>query len=239
MEPASEMTVTFRCAPQLEQVLPRPVPAVLGLPDWFKAMPQKVFNAISGQKDQTLKRCPPFIDAMTYGFLILLPVDLKVCDGEFSWDFDVPNGSVGEFPLSPIDFHDPSQATGTPFFEDDKFIIKFINFWTIQTPPGYSLLFTHPINRGDLPFTTLTGLVDCDTFYRAAVHFPARWDNADFTGVLRKGTPVVQCLPVKRKSWAARFDVLSAEDTAEMIELRDELLRETGIYRRQFRAPKR
>jgi hypothetical protein len=239
MDHSNEMTVTFRCAPQLEQILPRPIPAVLGLPDWFKAMPQKALNPISGQEDQTLKRCPPFIDAMTYGFLIPLPVDLEVHDGEFTWDFEAPKGFVSEFPLSPIDFHDSSQAIGTPFFEEDKFIIKFVNFWTIETPPGYSLLFTHPVNRADLPFTTLTGLVDCDMFYRSAVHFPARWHNADFNGVLRKGTPVAQCLPVKRESWVARFDVLSADDTAQMVDMRDELLRETGIYRRQFRAPKR
>jgi hypothetical protein len=239
MEQANEMAVTFRCAPELEKILPRPIPAVLGLPDWFKAMPQKAFNPITGHQDQTLKRCPPFIDAMTYGFLIPLPVDLEVHNGEFTWDFDVPKGFVSELPLSPIDFHDPSQIAGSPFFDEDRFVIKFVNFWTIQAPSDYSILFTHPVNRADLPFTTLSGLVDCDAFYQSNVHFPARWHDPNFEGVLRKGTPVAQCLPVKRESWIARFDVLSAEDTAHIVELRDELLRETGIYRRQFRAPKR
>jgi hypothetical protein len=239
MEQINQMTLTFRCAPQLESILPRPIPAVLGLPDWFKVMPQKAFNATSRREEQTVKRCPPFIDAMTYGFLIPLPVDLEVRDGEFTWDFDTPKGFVSEFALSPIDFHDPGQVAGTPFLDEDRYIIKFINFWTIQAPAGYSLLFTHPVNRADLPFTTLTGLVDCDTFYRTLVHFPARWHDVNFNGVLRKGTPVAQCLPVKRESWAAQFDVLSDEDTTQMVELRDDLLRETGLYRRQFRAPKR
>ena len=71
------MTVAFRCPPELEPFLPRPMPAVLGLPDWFKAMPPKAFNPSLGEDSQTLKRCPPFIDAMTYGFLIPLPTDLK------------------------------------------------------------------------------------------------------------------------------------------------------------------
>lgn len=239
MPDAKEMTLTFRCAPQLEKILPRPIPAVLGLPDWFKAMPQRAFNPISGRDDQTVKRCPPFIDAMTYGFLIPLAVDLEVRAGEFSWDFDAPKGLVSDFLLSPIDFHDPSQITGTPFSDADRYIIKFTNFWTIEAPPGYSILFTHPVNRADLPFTTLTGLVDCDTFHQSMVHFPARWRDPDFNGVLRKGTPVVQCLPVKRESWALRFDMLSNEDIAQMANLRDDLLRETGIYRRQFRAAKR
>jgi hypothetical protein len=239
MEQASQMKVTFRCAPQLEKILPRPIPAVLGLPDWFKTMPQKAFNPMTGHDDQTVKRCPPFIDAMTYGFLILLPVDLEVRDGEFTWSFDAPKGLFDEFSHSPIDFHDPSQIAGTPFFDEDRFIIKFTNFWTIQTPPGYSLLCTHPVNRADLPFTTLTGLVDCDAFHQSAVHFPARWHDVNFNGVLPKGTPVAQCLPVKRESWTAQIEVLSSDDTAKLIDIRDEMLRETGIYRRQFRAPKR
>ena len=33
------MTLTFRCPAELEGLLPPPVPAALGLPDWFKAMP--------------------------------------------------------------------------------------------------------------------------------------------------------------------------------------------------------
>jgi hypothetical protein len=239
MEQINQITLKFRCAPQLADILPRPIPAVLGLPDWFKGMPQKALAATSGREEQTVKRCPPFIDAMTYGFLIPLAVDLEVSDGEFTWDFDVPKGFLSEFPLSPIDFHDPSQVAGTPFRDDDRYIIKFTNYWTIEAPAGYSILFTHPVNRADLPFTTLTGLVDCDTYHGNQVHFPARWHDADFNGVLRKGTPVVQCLPIKREGWAAQFDVWSDEDTAHMVELRDELLRETGIYRRQFRAPKR
>jgi hypothetical protein len=236
---ADEMTLTFRCPGGLEKLLPRPIPAVLGLPEWFKAMPQKAFNPTTGEEDQTVKRCPPFIDAMTYGFLIPLAIDLEVRDGEFSWDFQVPEGFISEYSHSPIDFHDPSQIAGTPFFDDDRFIIKFNNFWTIEAPPGYSLLFTHPLNRADLPFTTLTGLVDCDAFRNSPVNFPARWHDGGFNGVLPKGTPVAQCLPVKRESWSARFDVLSGDAAARLIETRDALSRQTGVYRHQFRAPKR
>jgi hypothetical protein len=239
MDQANQMTLTFRCPAGLENILPRPMPAVQGLPDWFKAMPQKTFNPTLGIADQTVKRCPPFIDAMTYGFLIPLPVDLTVRDGEFTWNFGVPKGFVSEFAHSPIDFHDPSQAVGAPFYDADRFIIKFNNLWTIQAPEGYSLLFTHPVNRTDLPFTTLTGLVDCDTFYDSPLNFPARWHDVSFNGVLPKGTPVAQCLPVKREIWAGRFEAFSGEDTKRLIKTRDAMEHEDGVYRRQFRAPKR
>src|SRR5580698_1855090 len=238
MDQANQLTLTFRCPAALESVLPRPIPAVLGLPDWFKSLPAKTFNATMGKETETVKKCPPFIDAMTYGFLILLPIDLKVQDGEFTWNFDVPEGVVSEYSHSPIGFHDPSQIAGTPFFDEDRFIIKFNNFWTIEAPPGYSLLCTHPVNRTDLPFTTLTGLVDCDRFHDTPPNFPARWHDTSFDGVLPKGTPVVQCLPVKRESWNARFAALSGEDDTRLVATRDAIAREADVYRRQFRAPK-
>jgi hypothetical protein len=239
MDQANQMTLVFRCPPALEHLLLRPIPAVQGLPDWFKRLPAKSFNAIMGSETETVKKCPPFIDAMTYGFLIPLPIDLKVQNGEFSWDFEMPEGFVSEYSHSPIGFHDPSQIAGTPFHDEDRFIIKFNNFWTIETPPGYSLLCTHPINRTDLPFTTLTGLVDSDTFYDSPLNFPARWHDTEFNGVLPKGTPVAQCLPVKRESWVGRFELLSREDMARISETRETLGRQEDLYRRKYRMPKR
>ena len=239
MDQTSPMTVTFRCPPELEAILPKPIPAVQGFPDWFKALPQKAFSPISQMELMTIKKCPPFIDAMGYGFLIPLISDLKVENGEFFWDRDVPAGGVTNFTRSPIDYHDSVQVAGTPFFDDDRFVIKFNNFWTIETPPGYSLLFTHPLNRTDLPFTTITGLVDTDSYSDNLIGFPARWHNADFNGVLPKGTPVAQCIPVKREKWASKIEAMSTEAAVRLHDTATSVANEFGIYRREFRAPKR
>lgn len=239
MNQPREMNLRFRCPPELEGVLPQPIPAVLGLPDWFKSMPSQAFNPSMGIADHTVKKCPPFIDAMTYGFLIPLAADLVVRDGEFTWKSEMPPGFVGKYPHSPIDFHDPSQIPGAPFRDEDRFIIKFNNFWTIEAPEGYSMLFTHPLNRTDLPFTTLTGLVDCDSFTAAFVNFPARWHDMNFNGVLPKGTPVAQCLPVKREAWSGSCEKLSVADIARRLATRSAIKTETDVYRHQFRAPKR
>jgi hypothetical protein len=234
-----DMTLIFRAPPELLEILPPPIPAVQGLPDWFKALPQKAFNAISQSNTQTVKRCPPFIDAMTYGFLIPLPCDLKVENGEFSWDFDPPANDIDNFVRSPVAFHDPSQVAGTPFFEEDRFAIKFNNFWSIEAPPGYSILFTHPVNRPDLPFTTVTGLVDSDLYHDSRINFPARWNDIGFNGVLPKGTPVAQCIPFKRDSWTVRVERMSDDDIAKLREVAGAIEREHGVYRHEFRAAKR
>ena len=235
---ADQRGIVFRCPPELDRILPRPIPAVRGLPEWFKAMPQKAFSETAGEDVYTVKKCPPVIDAMTYGFLMPLVCDLKIENGEFTWQRDLPAG-IANYSRSPIDFHDSSQVAGTPFFDEDRYIIKFNNFWTIELPPGYSLLVTHPINRDDLPFTTLTGLVDADLYCEAFIHFPARWRDPDFNGTLAKGTPVAQCLPIKREIWTDQFETITGPNADRFRELGDSISKSLGVYRRQFRAPKR
>jgi len=239
LDQADGLPITFRCPPELEPILPRPIPAVLGLPDWFKELPAKAFSAALGEDELTVKKCPPFIDAMTYGFLIPLAADLKVENGELAWERDIPTGAFSNYPRSPIDFHDNNQVAGTPLHDDDRFIIKFNNFWTIELPPGYSILVTHPVNRQDLPFVTLTGLVDADRYRDNFIHFPARWCDAHFSGTLPKGTPVAQCLPLKRDHFGAHFGTLTGEAAARLHEVMGAVSRERGIYRREFRAAKR
>ena len=230
------MILTFRCPGELEGLIPAPTPAQAGLPDWLRTMPSQAFSAVAAGDDDTVKRCPPFIDAMTYGFLIPLICDLKVENGEFTWESDLPPGGAVSFPRAPIGFHDPSQVAGTPMFEPDRFLIKFHNLWTIEAPDGYSLLFTHPANRFDLPFTTLTGLVDCDRYHDVWIHFPARWHDANFSGVVPKGTPVAQIFPVRRETWAASTAAFTEEDTQRAHDIIREIRREKGVYRRGFRA---
>jgi hypothetical protein len=235
----TDLNVVFRCPPELEAVLPRPSLALLGLPDWFKTMPASAFSSVLQQEQLTVKKCPPFIDAMTYGFLIPLVTDLRIEDGAFSWDFELPRGAITGYSRSPLDFHDSAQVAGTPLFKDDTFVIKFNNFWTIESPPGYSLLVTHPVNRYDLPFVTLTGLIDTDLYRDNFINFPAQWRDASFQGVLPKGTPIAQCIPVKREIWSARFETIAGDAVGRLQATAAAVTSERGIYRRQFRAPKR
>ena len=235
MSADNKLTLKFRCPRELEGHLPPPVPASLGLPDWLKAMPTKAFSSINLREEETVKRCPPVVDAMTTGFLLPLICDLRVENGAITWDHDLPASGALDYPRSPISFHDAGQVTGTPLFDSDRFVIKFHNLWTVEAPEGYAVYFTHPANRFDLPFTTLSGLVDCDSYTDTWIHFPAHWHDTNFAGVLPKGTPIAQCIPVKRDNWIAETSAFSAEKTAAVHAFRNEMRGATGLYRRQLR----
>ena len=230
------MKVTFRCDPALEPVLPKPEPAKHGLPDWLKRMPMTAFSDFHGRDIRTVKQCPPFVDAMTSGFLIPLPCDVECDRGRFTWNWDLPQASAPEQTRSPLNFHVAAQLAGTPLAMGDRPAIKFNSFWTIALEPGWSLLAMHPINRFDLPFRTLTGLVDCDTFNEIGIFFPALWTDPDFVGLLPRGTPVVQCIPVRREPLDLVFEPMDETQLASFSATSREILETPGVYRERFRA---
>ena len=129
----------------------------------------------------------------------------RVENGAFSWDFANPGGAGAHFNRSPVSFHDNVQVAGTPLFDADQFVLKFNNFWTIETPPGYSMLITHPFNRPDLPFTTLTGLVDCDRYSETFINFPARWHRSGVQWRPAEGHPSGAMRPNASRRLASAF----------------------------------
>ncbi len=230
------MRVTFKCDPALRDLLPRPVAAREALPGWLRTMPAAAFSELHGEEVRTVKQCPPFIDAMSHGFMIPLPCDVRVEGGVLSWDWNLPNLAAAEHPRSPIGFHAPAQVTGTPFHDDDTVIVKFHSFWTVELEPGWSLFATHPVNRHELPFRLLSGLVDADRFSDIGILFPAVWTDPDFAGVLARGTPIAQCFPVPRAALSLNFAAFTPDETAHYAKTATDVLGEPGVYRKRFRV---
>ncbi|HEX2943860.1 MAG TPA: hypothetical protein VHO91_22580 [Rhodopila sp.] len=230
------MRIVFRCDPALEPHLPRPVPARAALPDWLRRMQNRAFSPTHGAEVRTVKQCPPFVDAMSYGFIMPLPCDVTVADGALSWRWDVPVPTVHAHPRAPISFHVPEQVVDSPLHQPDQFLVKFNSFWTIELEPGWSLFATHPVNRADLPFRLLTGLVDSDRFSDVGILFPAQWTDPGFSGILPRGTPVAQCFAVPRVPLDLVFETFSPERAAAYDSTATALLGAPGVYRRRFRA---
>jgi len=232
------MQVTFRCPPELFEFLPRPVAAKDGLPDWLRTMPGEALVADLGGEIRTLKHCPPLIDAMRAGFLMPLAADVRVENGAFSWGWDLPATALGRTTRSPLSFHHAEQAEGSPLHDPERVLLKFNSFWTIALEPGWSLLVMHPANRTDLPFETLTGLVDADLYGDGLIHFPARWRDPHFEGLLPRGTAVAQCLPVRRAALELGFEPLAGAAAERFAAVKDALAAEPGVYRKRYRAAK-
>lgn len=166
---------------------------------------------------------------MSYGFMIRLPCDVRVEQGVFDWDWDLPPLTVEGHPHSPVSFHAPAQVAGTPFHNAQAAVLKFNSFWTIELEAGWSLFATHPVNRDDLPFRLLTGLVDADRFNDAGINFPAIWIKPDFAGTLCKGTPVAQCFPVPRTPLTLSAEGFSKERAAKYAETVATVLATPGV----------
>ena len=233
------MKIRLSCLPAHEPYLPRPVPGTGALPDWLRSMPASApSEALAGADVRTVKRCPPFVDAMRSGVLFPLAADVRVSNGELAWDWALPADPDWNGTRSPIGVHVPEQATGLPGARADELVVKFTNFWTVALPPGWSMLFGHPANRAELPFRTLTGLVDCDRWGDGHVHFPALWIDPDFDGTLAAGTPVAQGWPVPRETLELEIGPMTPTAVAARAELADALQAAPGTYRKRYRTPR-
>jgi hypothetical protein len=185
-----------------EKINEHPVPASSLIPKWYKDL--NVHSGGGGNKplvrdfgtDKTLKSCMPFLDGITAGYLLKLPLDLSV---------DIDENGIKHLnwitkDYSPISVHDKSQVGEYPIPSGyDKEIFKIHGTWGIQTPPGYSLMYIHPLGRFDLPFYTFHGIVDTDQHY-VPINMPFVL-KTDFVGVIPRGTPYSQLIPIKREKW--------------------------------------
>lgn len=185
-----------------------PEPAVKHVPEWYKSLAKhdtwnddihlNPVNHIGSDGAQVAtKMCMPFFDAITAGYMYLLEDDLHVTldeDGRptLSWGGDVM--LLDKRPTNDIVVPDNCHPLHLGFRMN----------WFYQTPPGYSVLITHPMNRHDLPFYTMSGIVESDIWGLPV--FIAFFLKRGFEGVIPKGTPIMQIIPFKRDDWEMEVD---------------------------------
>lgn len=224
--------ISFVCDPKDHGVIAEPVPAKQVLPDWFRRLPAvDKAHVHANNNGLTIKRCMPFLDAMTTGWIIPLAatVRLEVRDDgatvDAGWEID----------RVMVSNHGMHQVAGNPHGKRPP--CKFHNYWTIKTPPGWSCLFVPPLNRPQATFEILSGIVDTDS-YQSLIHFPFIATAADGLHTIEKGTPLVQVIPFRRD--AAHIEGEIRPERTEEGELRERILRNTqaseGWYRKVARA---
>lgn len=201
-----------------EQSTSRPRPMAKTIPDWYRNADYYARNPDTGEhwqlpdgggKIPTWRACPAMFDVMGSGYTYVTPCDIqffhdaqgqiqaRVLDGQHQ-NFLYAREPLQQFP-SPPGYH----ARHFAWWPD----------WAVELPPGYSALYTHPVNRFELPFLTTSGIVDNDEDVLPST-MPFFFLQG-MEGIVPAGTPYAQIFPFKREHWVAEIDT---SVTAEQIE---------------------
>jgi hypothetical protein len=219
-----------------------PKPASKYVPDWYKDLESYVGGEKkpdgNGGTTGTIKRCMPVFDSINTGYIIPTPCDVWVRQvplDEKDPTITQPYYEWSDFGI--IQFHSIDQAPNYPGNTGHKGSYpKWINPWSIKTPPGYSVAIVTPWHR-DSVFTILPGVVDTDV-YDAPINFPfVLNDPTKFEGLIPAGTPIAQVIPFKRDQW--EMEIGTQEDLIKQAK-NARLLRTKFFdsYKTQFRQKK-
>jgi hypothetical protein len=215
-------------------LLSPPEPAVKHIPEWYRGLakfdnsnnditlsPQNHLGTDGAQV--STKMCMPFFDATTAGYMYVLEDDLHVSldkDGKPSLSWNGPVMLVDKRPI--IDIVVPDNCHPIHY--------GWRMNWYYETPPGYSVLITHPMNRYDLPFYVQSGIVESDIWGLPV--FITFFLKRNFQGIIPKGTPIMQIIPFKRDSW--ELETIETEEELDKHELMAENRRSMlyGYYKK-------
>ncbi len=202
------------------------------VPDWYKEatkyFPDNKLKFINGMPNLGLKLCIPFLEGFTTGYIAETWCDILVTKTELGLKIDWRSTEDIPQPLN----ERPKMVASTlpvPAGHADQHY-AWNNIFQMKLPKGYSLLLAHPFNRYDLPFTTLSGIVDAD-FGMQAGNVPF-FIKSDFEGIIPAGTPMYQVIPFKREDWTSSKN----EDLAELSRRHsfENIRKIGGFYKKEF-----
>jgi len=193
---------------ETKQIIAAPEKAAKHLPLWYKNTGKKINPKLSSMEPHptymspgsnlTLKACAPFLDSMTMGYIVALAADIEFVNPQTYMGNRVVWGASKEI----VGMHSIQQVGKMQAPLGFSELFKWMFPFRIKSPKGYSCLFMHPSQRYDLPFTTLSGVVDTDK-YETNINFPF-FLKENFMGIIPKGTPICQIVPIKRNPWVSK-----------------------------------
>lgn len=219
--------------PEIELHVPSPKPARMYIPDFYKEIEPKniknmTFDEITN-KEFNLKSCSPFIEALTIGYIQETWADIY-------FEYDGEN----------MKYYCPSEMTMLSHRENTAMRTKYLDgfypfefiwkkYWIPKLPKGYTLLVTSPLSRPDLPFLTMSGIIDADEFFHTQIGNIPFYLKKSFSGIIPIGTPMFQIIPFKIDSWDSKEVAYSKE-----VEKRNNLVKNTiySPYKRFFQKKK-
>lgn len=223
-------------------------PEKIVLPKWYKDLPvtAKLFSS-QNVPDLTIKRCTPVLDALTTGYYLVTTADYEFSYNEETGEssFSGPSNLMQEKAISMHPTTQISTIKLSPEYID--YAYKWSNSWLIKTPPGYSCLFTHPLDDLESPFRSLDAVVDTDNFFMPVL-FPFLMKK-NFQGTIPAGTPIIQIIPFKRDNWTMEINNNFNDDLMTNYQAERNLYESGryakdgtpigGMYKRDYRVKKR
>jgi hypothetical protein len=183
-----------------------PKPIIKTLPEWYRKAdrfhkdPVTETYAIGPDKGKipTYKSCPAMFDVMGTGYSLLTPCDLEFFNKNGVPTVRIQDSKYSNFctPRSPM----PQFITPTGYYDNH---FAWFPDWSVESPEGYSVLYVSPLNRFELPFLTVSGIIDNDK-----VNLPGAMPfflKLGFEGVIPAGTPYMQLIPFKRDNWESEY----------------------------------
>jgi hypothetical protein len=177
-----------------------PLPAKSFIPEWYKEkkyinLNNSEFSPVTGRiMDTSIKMCMPFLDSLTSGYIQKTWTDIYI---------ENKDGTVNYYYASQPEIINLRDKSNISYHSDEFYNLEFI--WKmpyiIKTPKGFSSIVTHPLNRADLPFYTLTGIIDSDIYNHAIFGNLPFYVKKGFSGLIPAGTPMYQIIPIKREKW--------------------------------------
>jgi hypothetical protein len=198
----------------------KPVSSKMSIPSWYKNV--KNTNDIS---KKNVKMCMPFLDAFCSGYIQHTWCDIYISNnnGEISYKSSSDIVKI-------IDHRDEVNTKITQEYYPIEFI--WLTPWIAKLPRGYSMLYTHPLNRNDLPFHTLSAVVDCDEYYFTMFgNYPFYVKN-NFSGIIPAGTPMFQMIPIKRENWDMSFEKWNEEKATKRVSIIKKNF--LGVYKNKY-----
>ena len=212
----------------IDKSFKQPVPIKNLIPEWYTKA-ERFYYSKHGEEFPGLKTCVPFLDGMISGYALVTQEDIYVSkdeDGNLKVEWASGSNFIGERKGM------PGHTIPRPAGHEQNHLVWSGN-WGWKTPKGYSTLITHPLNRFDLPFTTLSAIVDTDE-YNAWGNIP--WFiKTGFEGVIPAGTPYAQLIPIKRDKWVYAQDWTATEG---VVQQSNKTRRGSGVYRKLWRKEK-
>ena len=187
----------------------------------------------NGEPALSFKNCPALLDIFVGGYVLKTPCDITFTNvnGKVKLDIDPnyadfcgPREKMPEF-VTPTGYH------------DDHF--HWYPNWGVEVPSGYSAMYTSPLNRFDLPFITVAGIIDSDQLNTPGL-FPF-FLSKEFSGTIKAGTPYIQIFPFKREDWEINNVYYTYDEIVQRHENQAKTLRIPGggAYKRKFWQKKR